>query len=376
MFKKQVGLVVSIIVLFSASIHAGMDATTTCLQLSLLPNVQLFSEDTDVYGLRLCLPSGLSRRLTGLDVGGWNFIEEGGLRGIQTGIANVTNDSDVWGAQVGICNYGDSMRLNGLQLGAVSNVIQGFKGPGYGWQLAGLVNYVEESESVRLQLAGFMNFNRKGDFTGVQVALFGNNYLFPFYIDPATTGWPSITPSDVGNVTGVQIAGPGLVCGFATSDWGFLAGVLSANVAADLTGVQCCLGGLNMAAKDGKGLQLGGLFNGVGGEFKGGQLGIGINIVGADCKAGQLAGLVNIADGSFEGVQLSALFNSLGNSKNGRGYGTGLQIGAINRAAGYASGLQIGVVNYAENLKGFQIGIINVNRKSPVKFLPVVNARF
>lgn len=87
-----------------------------------------------------------------------------------------------------------------------------------------------------------------------------------------------------------------------------------------------------------------------------------------------MAGLCNVAEGNFSGLQLAGILNVLGSKKGF--YGQGLQVAAINVMSVQGKAVQIGVINYAKNLRGIQIGAINVNKKSSVPFLPVINARF
>lgn len=108
-----------------------MNAEVTPFQLSLFTPVEVPWGDWDVRGLRLSVPYGCARNVTGLDIGicsaatetltGWQIgaANMGGYtRGLQTGALNCA--SRLKGLQVGIINYADS--ANGLQIGLI-NVI-------------------------------------------------------------------------------------------------------------------------------------------------------------------------------------------------------------------------------------------------------------
>ena len=93
------------------------------------------------------------------------------------------------------------------------------------------------------------------------------------------------------------------------------------------------------------------------------------NSVGESDGAIHVAGLFNFAAFDFAGCQISGLYSCT------EGAHFGLQIGAANYA-GRLTGVQIGVFNYAETLHGIQIGAVNLNKSSPIRFLPIINAAF
>lgn len=101
--------------------------------------------------------------------------------------------------------------------------------------------------------------------------------------------------------------------------------------------------------------------------------GIGIaglfNSVGESDGAIHVAGLFNFAASDFAGCQISGFYSRT------EGSHCGLQVGAVNYA-GSLIGVQIGMFNYAEALHGVQVGAININKNSPVQFLPLINAAF
>ena len=52
----------------------------------------------------------------------------------------------------------------------------------------------------------------------------------------------------------------------------------------------------------------------------------------------------------------------------------GLQLALVN-FINAMSGVQLGIVNVAED-SAFQIGLVNIIKNSPVKFMPIINCRF
>ena len=52
----------------------------------------------------------------------------------------------------------------------------------------------------------------------------------------------------------------------------------------------------------------------------------------------------------------------------------GLQLALVNFIDAM-SGLQLGIVNVAQD-SAFQIGLVNIIKNSPVKFMPIINCRF
>jgi hypothetical protein len=134
-----------------------------------------------------------------------------------------------------------------------------------------------------------------------------------------------------------------------TSIAGFRLGVTTRN--ADVTGYDQGL----LAARttgDEVGLQLAPYA-----EIRGDLHGLQVAMGGAD------------VDGKATGVQL-------GNLMNRAGALVGLQVAALYNRALDATGVQVSAVNYAEDLKGVQIGLVNVNRRGIVPFFPGINVGF
>ena len=56
----------------------------------------------------------------------------------------------------------------------------------------------------------------------------------------------------------------------------------------------------------------------------------------------------------------------------------GLAVSSFNYIKGTMKGVSIGIVNYAHQLKGIQIGLINIVKSNPklTRILPVINVHF
>ena len=104
------------------------------------------------------------------------------------------------------------------------------------------------------------------------------------------------------------------------------------------------------------GLEIGGLFNINKGDSRYLQLAGIFNLVGGKVTGWQIAGVNNRALGSVGGVQLSGFIN--------KAYGqvSGLQISGLNNEAHQLKGVQIGLVNVADSSGGASIGLINIIR--------------
>ncbi|MBN9297658.1 MAG: carboxypeptidase-like regulatory domain-containing protein [Filimonas sp.] len=133
------------------------------------------------------------------------------------------------------------------------------------------------------------------------------------------------------------------------------------------------IGGVfNIDAKDVTGVQVAGIFNIVGGGVDGVQV-AGVHNMALDNVIGvQVAGISNVNKHDMNGVQVGGIYNHVGDEMNG------IQVGGIsNYAKGKVNGMQVagianianttfrgvqvgGIFNYAKQLKGVQIGLINI----------------
>ena len=148
-------------------------------------------------------------------------------------------------------------------------------------------------------------------------------------------------------------------------------GGLGAGVGGDLTGIG--LGGLGIGAGgDITGLVIGGLGAGFGGTLRG--VGIGGVGVGGSRIRGIAIGGVGVG-----GEDLKGGFATIGVLKvENNGHFQGVGVAGFSQIKGQQSGLTIGLVNYAWDLRGVQVGVINIARSNPkaTRVLPLFNADF
>lgn len=136
----------------------------TPIQGALFDPVQIFSEDTDVYGLKVNLPYGRTTSMNGIDVGLVGFAES--LNGIQVNWF-WSEVQDINGFQFGGLPGSRAVNLNGLEVGAV-NIVEGRVN---GFQLAPVMN--DADGLVGMQFAGISN--RSQQVLGIQIAALVND---------------------------------------------------------------------------------------------------------------------------------------------------------------------------------------------------------
>jgi hypothetical protein len=122
------------------------------------------------------------------------------------------------------------------------------------------------------------------------------------------------------------------------------------------------------ASHDVTGLDLLGIASLTRGSQTGLQLGF-YDEVGGDLAGWQLGIFVNDVEGRARGLQSAGISNHAGK-------GTGVQLAALLNRTMRMRGLQISLVNWTDELQGVQLGLINVNRKGPIPFLPIFNFGF
>ncbi|MBN1864191.1 MAG: hypothetical protein JW808_04765 [Victivallales bacterium] len=153
----------------SASGEGKQEKYSTPLQLSFFAPLQIAPENSDVYGLRLCLPYGVNHSLHGADIGIWNVLT-GKHHGVQIGalatmrggkaygwnIAGIANmsDGDDFGVSFGGIYNNASGSINGVQLSAIHSRAKKVKGVQFS-----LFNYCDELEGVQV---GLLNFCPQG----------------------------------------------------------------------------------------------------------------------------------------------------------------------------------------------------------------------
>jgi hypothetical protein len=167
--------IVGPLLLAIALLCSACSTTWTPLQGAIANPAQIFSESTEVRGLRLNVLYAKNASLYGLDVGVTNDVKER-VRGVQlAGFVNFAEELD--GLGVGLANDVKE-RVRGVQLAGFVNFAENLAGV----QLAGILN---RSESVvGVQIGGIANHTE--ELVGLQIGLLNFNmsgplWFFPFF---------------------------------------------------------------------------------------------------------------------------------------------------------------------------------------------------
>ena len=211
------------------------------------------------------------------------------------------------------------------------NVIGGYTAGINGFEIAGVFN-IDKNDVKYVQYAGAFN-TVGGKVTGIQVA--------------------GVYNLDLDSMRGVQAAGAGNnVKGGVQGVQ--LSGVFN-KVEKKIVGVQAT-GVYNHDLDTIKGVQLSGVYNNVQNGVTGVQAAGAINRVKGVTDGVQLAGLANVSQKAIRGVQISSLYNYTKNLK-------GVQIGLIN-VADTSSGYMLGLINIVK--KGYHVLTISSNEVLPI----------
>lgn len=188
-----------------------------------------------------------------------------------------------------------------------------------------------------------------------------------------------------GSMIGLNLGGLG--AGAGEDIVGINIGGLGMGAGRDVMGVN--LGGLGLGAgRNMIGLNVGGLGLGAGGRLSGvnvaglglgaGAVLSGISVAGLGAGAPEIRGVV-LAGGATGGQYVRGLMAAVGcNMIVDGGELRGAALAAVNWFKGTQTGLAIGIVNYTWDLKGLQIGIVNIVRSNPPgrRVLPLANWNF
>jgi len=153
---------------------------------------------------------------------------------------------------------------------------------------------------------------------------------------------------------------------------GIQLGIVGVGAEASMKGINIGLLGAG-AGENMYGVNIGGLGVGAGEKLAG------INIGGLGCGSTEVTGIsfggLGVGGKYLKGIHLS--LGSIMTDKSG-GVMTGLAVSSFNNIRGEQVGLSIGIVNYAWNVKGLQIGLVNIVRNNPrgLKVLPLFNTSF
>ena len=179
-----------------------------------------------------------------------------------------------------------------------------------------------------------------------------------------------------GDMNGVQITGLANLAG-GTMRGVQLAGI--SNISGDNTVGLSAAGLVNITGDKAQGVVISGLTS-IGGDNNSGLMISGfMNVTGNMASGLHFSGVANITGQSFGGLMASGLLNVVGEHMNGLQIAgianitasklNGVQVALCNYAT-KARGLQIGLVNYyKEDMKGFQLGLVNANPDTKVQMM-------
>lgn len=193
------------------------------------------------------------------------------------------------------------------------NIYGGYTAGVDGVEIGGLFN-ISKKDVRYLQMATTFNAV-SGHFTGVQIVGIYNQVLDSL-VGVQMSGFGGWTK---GNLRGVQVAG------------------IFNKVSGNLKGVQISGGG-NITKGEIDGGQISGIFNKSRMQMHGFQISGGVNIGNNKVSGPQISGIGNISKKETNGLQLSSLFNYAKNLK----------------------GVQVGIVNLADSSSGYSLGLLNI----------------
>jgi len=294
-----------------------------------------------VTGLRMNFRDRHLERVKGVNITIWTPYEAtGDVYGIALGLP-ATGAYRIDGIAIGLGGVAAEERLRGIAIAPI--------GAGAGQEITGLI------------IAG-IGAGSGGQITGIGIG--------------------GIGIGSGGGVRGLMIGGVGVGTG------GRLSGITIAGVGAGAGGGVDGLTIAGLGVGSGghvRGISIAGLAVGAGGSLTG------VSIAGLGIGSGQEIRGLAIAGGGLGSPKLTGVFIT------GIGAGTldfnggviapfyfrieregsmrGVSVSAFNRLSGVQHGLTIGVLNIAEELRGVQIGLINIARRNPKgrRVLPIVN---
>ena len=308
-----------------------------------------FGNSKEFTGIRFNFQDDGVRRVTGINVTFWKPKQNnpqsvinglsigpmpggGTLNGVQLGLLGVGAERSANGISLGILGVGAGEDLNGINIGGL--------GCGSGGDVWGLN-------------IGGLGVGAGGDLKGITIGGLG-----------AGAG---------GSMAGLNIGLMGVGAGGDLS--GVTFGGLGAGAGGSVTGLSIALLGVGAGANL-TGVTISGLGAGAGHVLRG------LTLCGLAAGAPRVRG-ITITGGAAGGMDIRGVTLTLGTIlvQDDRGGSkalfSGFGFSAFNYIRGTQRGVTIGIVNYAYNLKGIQIGLVNIVRDGPgPTFLPLINARF
>ena len=326
-----------------------------------------FGNSRRFNGLRLNLVDDGVEEMNGVNVTLWKpgRNPDAAMRGLMLGLVAI-NAADLRGVSIGgLAVVGESC-VEGISIAGLASVAEGSM---TGFSIAGLAS-VAEGNMAGISLAGLASVTEKS-MTGISIA------GLAAVAERSMTGISVAGLAAVAerNMTGISVAGLAIagedeINGLAAS----LGSIISDG---DINGVALGAVGLlglrSSRSEDDEGysrsLDISPSFTGIrarnvrwlaihGMDIRAEDSLLGMGISGIALRADEIRG------GAVAGIVVKT--RDLG----------GVSISSVNYVDGPQIGVSIGIVNYARELRGFQLGLLNIAKNNPrgLRVLPVLNA--
>jgi hypothetical protein len=323
-----------------------------------------FGNSREFTGLRFNVIERNIQRIDGVNVSAWHGGDfdraTGKIRGLGIGLPLASGTAYRSGVSIGLFGVAASKDMRGINLGGLA---VGSGNDLVGVNLGGLA-VGSGNDLVGINLAG-LAVGSGATVKGLNAALLA--------VGAGEDAW------------GINLAG--LAVGSGDDLWGLSVGGLAVGAGRDVSGISLALfavgSGKNMtglsvaglavgSGKTLKGASLAGLAVGCGKELTG--ISVAILAVGAPSVKGGQAALV-VGGEDVKGFTLAPAYMAV---KGADGRMVGLSISAFNHIRGEQRGVTIGILNFAEEISGFQLGLLNHVGSNPkgLRWLPLFNTRF
>jgi len=334
---KNLFLGIALLVSFATANGQSLDLTVKNYGLSI-------GDSREVRGVRLNFRDRRLRSVVGLNATIWSprELKHGEITGLALGLPS-TGGEKINGVGLGVFGVGARRSLNGLMISLV--------GLGAGEKVNGIAIGgigLGSGEGITGFAFGGIGLGSGGDLNGIMIG--------------------GVGLGSGGDIRGISIGGVGLGSGRDLS-WVNLGGI-GVGAGRDIHGFSFAFVGVG-AGRAIKGLTVAGVGIGSGREIKG------ITIAGAGIGSPKITGLtVSLAAGAedFTGVALAPAYFRI----EPPGELRGVSVSAWNQIKGTNSGLSIGIINISNDLRGLQLGLLNIAHSNPkgLKVLPIFNTNF
>lgn len=295
-----------------------------------------------VNGLAVGLPATGAREINGIATGLFGAGADGSIRGIGVAPIGLGAGGELRGIMIAGVGVGGGGSMTGLAIGGV--------GVGGGGSLRGI------------QIGG-IGVGTGGNVSGISIG--GVGVGGAGRVSGISIG--GIGVGSGGGLDGLSIAGIGV--GSGGDVHGVAIGGIGVGGASNFTGIG--IGGIGVGAGgDATGLMIGGVGVGAGGRLRG--LSIGGVGVGAPNLQGVALSPIAAGGEHVHAIVIAGAYFKV--ESDGRFDGGSLS--AFNHVKGAQHGLTIGLLNYARELRGAQIGLLNISDNGGKRrVLPVISFR-